>query len=93
MSDSHLPKTWFVTGCSSGFGRCIVEAALAKGQRVIATARDIRSISDLEGPNCTTLTLDVTEQDSIVAAFRDARAGLHTVLRPPDRDCGYMQLP
>jgi NAD(P)-dependent dehydrogenase (short-subunit alcohol dehydrogenase family) len=41
-------KNWLITGCSSGFGRAIAEAALAAGQRVIATARDVRSLADLE---------------------------------------------
>jgi NAD(P)-dependent dehydrogenase (short-subunit alcohol dehydrogenase family) len=31
---------WLVTGCSSGFGRAFVRAALARGFRVAATARD-----------------------------------------------------
>ena len=54
-------KTWFITGCSSGFGRAIAEAALAAGHRVIATARDVRSIADLECEACRVLTLDVTD--------------------------------
>jgi NAD(P)-dependent dehydrogenase (short-subunit alcohol dehydrogenase family) len=34
-------KKWLITGCSSGFGRATAEAALAAGQGVIATARDV----------------------------------------------------
>ncbi len=33
-------KVWFVTGTSSGFGRCIVDEVIARGDRVVATARD-----------------------------------------------------
>ena len=67
------PKTWFVTGSSSGFGRAIVEAALAAGHRVIATARDIRSIADLEcAGSCHVMTLDVTETDEIPHVLREA---------------------
>jgi len=76
MSDPSSAKTWFITGCSTGFGRCLVEAALARGQRVVATARDVRSIADLEGPHCTTLALDVTDHDSIAAAIHDAHKAL-----------------
>lgn len=65
-------KTWFITGCSSGFGRAIAEAALAAGHRVIATARDVRSIADLEGEACRVLTLDVTDADNIREAIAEA---------------------
>ncbi len=67
------PKTWLVTGSSSGFGRAIVEEALATGHRVIATARDIRSIADLErAGSCHVMTLDVTDTAEIPNAIRDA---------------------
>ena len=66
------PKVWFISGCSSGFGRAIAEAALAAGHRVIATARDIRSIADLEKEGrCHLLTLDVTEPESIPGVVRE----------------------
>jgi NAD(P)-dependent dehydrogenase (short-subunit alcohol dehydrogenase family) len=32
------PAVWFITGCSTGFGREFVRAALAHGFRVVATA-------------------------------------------------------
>jgi NAD(P)-dependent dehydrogenase (short-subunit alcohol dehydrogenase family) len=34
------PKTLFITGVSSGFGRCLSEAALAAGHRVVGTVRN-----------------------------------------------------
>jgi NAD(P)-dependent dehydrogenase (short-subunit alcohol dehydrogenase family) len=40
-------KTWFITGTSSGFGRALAEALIAKGERVIATARKIESLAGL----------------------------------------------
>ncbi|MEY3545679.1 MAG: short chain dehydrogenase, partial [Verrucomicrobiota bacterium] len=39
-SASAGARTWFITGCSSGFGRAIAEAALQAGDRVVLTARD-----------------------------------------------------
>ncbi len=67
------PKTWLVSGSSSGLGRAIVEAALAAGHRVIATARDIRSIADLERVgSCHAMRLDVTDTAEIPIAIRDA---------------------
>lgn len=41
------PKTWFITGCSSGLGRGLAEVALEGGDRVVAMARDIRSLAPL----------------------------------------------
>jgi NAD(P)-dependent dehydrogenase (short-subunit alcohol dehydrogenase family) len=37
------PKVWFVTGASRGFGRIWTEAALKRGDRVAATARDLKA--------------------------------------------------
>lgn len=76
MSDSNPPMNWFITGCSSGFGRCIAEAALAQGQRVAVTARDPSSLRELEGPDCKAFALDVTDPVSIASAVADAAAEL-----------------
>ena len=77
-------KTWFITGCSSGFGRALVEAALARGQRVIATARDIRSIADLEqADRCQVMTLDITEASEIplvIQAAAEVWGGLDVIV-------------
>ncbi|PVH94150.1 NAD(P)-binding protein [Periconia macrospinosa] len=55
-------KTYLITGTSSGFGLALVHALLARGERVVATARKLSSISHLEetNPNVRTLELDVT---------------------------------
>ncbi|EKG17498.1 Short-chain dehydrogenase/reductase SDR [Macrophomina phaseolina MS6] len=42
---SSIPRVWLVTGCSSGLGRELVIAILARGDKVIPTAR---SLSDLD---------------------------------------------
>ena len=39
--------TWFITGCSTGFGRTLAEAALGRGDRVAVTARHHEAIDDL----------------------------------------------
>jgi NAD(P)-dependent dehydrogenase (short-subunit alcohol dehydrogenase family) len=46
-ADSPESKVWFVTGSSSGFGRALVEEALSRGDRVVATARDVAALADL----------------------------------------------
>jgi NAD(P)-dependent dehydrogenase (short-subunit alcohol dehydrogenase family) len=40
-------KTWFVTGTSRGFGREWAIAALERGDKVAATARDLGTLDDL----------------------------------------------
>jgi NAD(P)-dependent dehydrogenase (short-subunit alcohol dehydrogenase family) len=59
-------KTWLITGCSSGFGREIAAAALARGDEVVATARRGDTLADLGA--ALTLDLDVTRPDQIDAA-------------------------
>ncbi|MGD0635755.1 MAG: oxidoreductase [Beijerinckiaceae bacterium] len=66
---------WFITGCSTGFGREFARAALAHGFRVVATARDPNTLDDLiaghEG-NAIALALDVTNSDQIKHAVSEA---------------------
>ena len=40
-------KVWLITGTSKGFGRIWAEAALARGDRVAATARDVKTLGQL----------------------------------------------
>jgi NAD(P)-dependent dehydrogenase (short-subunit alcohol dehydrogenase family) len=68
---SH-PRVWLITGCSAGFGRAIAEAALAHGDRVVATARRPETLADLEREGVLTLALDVTRRDQIDAAVAAA---------------------
>jgi len=39
-----MSKVWFVTGASAGIGTSVVKAALAAGDRVIATARNLEKL-------------------------------------------------
>jgi NADP-dependent 3-hydroxy acid dehydrogenase YdfG len=41
-------KLWFITGASRGFGRIWAEAALSRGDRVAATARDVKTLEPLK---------------------------------------------
>lgn len=70
---SKQGNVWFVTGTSSGFGRCIVEEAIARGERVVATARDPQTLEDLvaRAPDrVLALRLDVTKPDEIANATK-----------------------
>jgi NAD(P)-dependent dehydrogenase (short-subunit alcohol dehydrogenase family) len=72
-----MSKTWFVTGSSRGLGRAFVEAALARGDRVAATARDVQTLVDLAaryGERVLTLALDVTDRRAVFAAVSAAVA-------------------
>jgi NAD(P)-dependent dehydrogenase (short-subunit alcohol dehydrogenase family) len=61
-------RVWLITGASSGFGRAIAEAALARGDAVVATARRTDGLDDLApGERVHVLPLDVTD-----AAQREA---------------------
>lgn len=68
-------KVWFITGASKGFGRAWAEAALGRGDRVAATARDIATLDDLcstYGDAVLPLRLDVTDRAADVAAVDQA---------------------
>ena len=39
---ANAPKVWFITGTSKGFGRVWGEAALQRGDNVVATARNAK---------------------------------------------------
>lgn len=52
---------WLVTGCSSGIGAQLVHAILARGDKVIATARNVDKVRHLEAAGATVLRLDVTD--------------------------------
>lgn len=57
---------WLVTGCSSGFGAEFVRQILSRGDKVIATARDITRIEPFTSQGAAILELDVTHsQDAI----------------------------
>jgi len=66
-------KTWFITGTSRGFGREWAIAALDRGDRVAATARDIASLDELAakyGDAILPIRLDVTDRGADFAAVK-----------------------
>jgi NAD(P)-dependent dehydrogenase (short-subunit alcohol dehydrogenase family) len=68
-------KVWFITGTSRGFGREWAIAALDRGDRVAATARNTASLNDLVtkyGDAILPIALDVTDRDADFAAVKQA---------------------
>ncbi|TBW40656.1 SDR family NAD(P)-dependent oxidoreductase [Siculibacillus lacustris] len=66
---------WFITGCSTGFGRHLAEQLLADGYRVVVTARKPADIADLAAKgDALVLALDVTDSGQIAAAVAAAEA-------------------
>ncbi|NVN53297.1 Oxidoreductase, short-chain dehydrogenase/reductase family [Mycolicibacterium hippocampi] len=68
-------KIWFITGTSRGFGREWTIAALERGDKVAATARDVSSLDDLSakyGDALLPITLDVTDRAADFEAVKAA---------------------
>ena len=66
-----MTKTWLITGCSSGFGKVLAHAVLARGDRLVATARKEEDLGDLAGRGrdvVRTAPLDVTKPGAAAAA-------------------------
>ena len=71
----HTDKFWFITGASRGFGREWTIAALERGDKVAATARDTATLDDLVakyGDTLLTIKLDVNDRDADFAAVKQA---------------------
>jgi len=70
-----MAQVWLVTGSSRGLGRAIVEAGLAEGNKVLATARGIESLADLSeryGDQVKLFALDVTDEAAAANAVKTA---------------------
>lgn len=68
-------KVWFITGSSRGFGRVWAEAALARGDRVAAAARDTGTLADLAskyGDALAAIKLDVNDKAAADRAVAEA---------------------
>ncbi len=75
--NSSKTKVWFITGSSRGFGKVWTEAALKRGDKVIATARRLESIAHLKeryGDRVLTLALDVINAEQVKAAVAQSHA-------------------
>ena len=72
-----MKKVWFITGCSTGFGRELAKEALLQGYRVVVTARKPADVQDLVAAYPDTslaLALDVTNNQQIQHAVEQAHS-------------------
>jgi NAD(P)-dependent dehydrogenase (short-subunit alcohol dehydrogenase family) len=72
-----MAKTIFITGASRGFGKIWTEAFLRRGDKVAATARDIKTLSDLAkqyGNTLLPIQLDVNDRAAGFQAIQKAKA-------------------
>ncbi|HWW99109.1 MAG TPA: oxidoreductase [Edaphobacter sp.] len=70
-------RTWFITGASTGFGRLLAEEVLKAGGKVIATARNLEKVADLEAkyPQAAkAIALDVIDAGQVDSAVTQAFA-------------------
>jgi NAD(P)-dependent dehydrogenase (short-subunit alcohol dehydrogenase family) len=69
-------KVWFITGTSRGFGRVWAQAALARGDKVAATARDVKTLAPLierYADQVAAIALDVTDRAAVFRAVTEAQ--------------------
>ncbi len=70
-------KIWFITGANRGFGRVWTEAALARGDKVVATSRRpeaFKDLADTYGDAILPLFLDVTDRAGVNSVVEEAIA-------------------
>ncbi len=66
-------RVWFITGASSGFGRELADAALGRGDRVVASARDAGRLADLaKDHRVYAISLDVVDGAARARAVQEA---------------------
>ena len=85
---------WFITDCSTGFGRELAKHVLERGYRTVVTARKPDEVKDLAAKEeALVLKLDVTDQGQIDAAIKavekkeDAANGCRLQIRS---DCQWI---
>ncbi|MGX7874546.1 SDR family oxidoreductase [Mesorhizobium sp. ORM6] len=70
-------KVWFITGATRGLGASIARAAMAAGDRIVATGRNITALETSLGKaseNLFVLRMDVNDEAEVAAAVKEAEA-------------------
>src|SRR5258708_14838662 len=74
MSEKNV---WFITGCSTGFGRELARYLLENDYRVVVTAGDVnkvRDLVDINKENALPIALDVTNKEQVNDAVEKAES-------------------
>lgn len=77
-----MSKIWFITGCSTGFGRNLAQEVLQKGDKVAVTARnpgDVKDIVTQYPATAIAIPLDVTKPEQVKAAVQQAKQHFGTI--------------
>jgi NAD(P)-dependent dehydrogenase (short-subunit alcohol dehydrogenase family) len=94
MASSHSSTSqtnvWLITGCSTGFGKELALAALARGDKVIATARSVAKLTDLVDAGAHPLQLDVTLPINELHALADQAVRVYGRVDILVNNAGYL---
>jgi NADP-dependent 3-hydroxy acid dehydrogenase YdfG len=84
-------QVWLITGTSSGFGTEFVKAAIARGDKVIATARNVDRITHLKDIGAETMQLDVTASQEELNRKADEAISTYGMIDVLVNNAGYTQ--
>ncbi|KAJ5273480.1 hypothetical protein N7478_008605 [Penicillium angulare] len=85
------PQIWLITGTSSGLGAAFVKAVIARGGKVIATARNVDSILHLKALGAETLQLDVSSSQEELNKKAQEAISIHGKIDVLVNNAGYVQ--
>ena len=75
MTTPTAQRTWIITGASKGFGRALTEAALTKGDQVVAAVRNRDAVADLQtayGDRVMSVEFDVRDTTEAAILVQEA---------------------
>ncbi|KAJ5465164.1 uncharacterized protein N7458_000850 [Penicillium daleae] len=85
------PRIWLITGTSSGFGSELVKEVISRGDKVIATARNVERISHMKDIGAATLQLDVTASQEVLNRKAEEAISIYGKIDIVVNNAGYTQ--